>query len=166
MPNTRSLPYGIVVSSTGVPWLVEFGANRIASLDPVTLEIKEYTLPNADTRPRRIAIDNNDVIWYSDHSRGYLGMLNPKTGEMKEWPSPSGPQSRPYAISFAKGAIWYVETGVRPNAMVRFDPRTSKFQSWPIPAGGGVVRHMVTTNDGNIVIAESALNMVGLVEIK
>ena len=49
--------------------------------------------------------------------------------------------------------------------MVRFDPKTEKFQSWAIPAGGGVVRNMMTTRDGNIVIAESALNIVGLVQI-
>jgi virginiamycin B lyase len=54
---------------------------------------------------------------------------------------------------------------VKPNTLVRFDPKTEKFQSWAIPAGGGVVRNMMTTRDGNIVIAESALNIVGLVEI-
>ena len=58
-----------------------------------------------------------------------------------------------------------MESAVKPNTMVRFDPKTEKFQTWPIPAGGGVVRNMMTTRDGNIVIAESALNIVGLVEI-
>jgi len=33
------------------------------------------------------------------------------------------------------------------------------------PAGGGVVRNMMTTKDGNIVMAESALNMIALVTI-
>jgi virginiamycin B lyase len=59
----------------------------------------------------------------------------------------------------------YNESAVKPNTLVRFDPKTEKFQSWAIPAGGGVVRNMMTTRDGNIVIAESALNIVGLVEI-
>ena len=31
----------------GVPFVVEFGSNKIASVDPKTLEIKEYTLPDA-----------------------------------------------------------------------------------------------------------------------
>jgi virginiamycin B lyase len=49
---------------------------------------------------------------------------------------------------------------------VRFDPKTEKFQTWAIPAGGGVVRNMMTTRDGNnIVMAESALNIVALVTI-
>ena len=112
-----------------------------------------------------MAITNDDLIYYADYSRGYLGRLDPKTGAVKEWPSPSGPLSQPYGITFLRGDIWYSESAVKPNTMVRFDPKTEKFQTWAIPAGGGVVRNMMTTRDGNIVIAESGLNMVGLVEI-
>jgi len=55
---------------------------------------------------------------------------------------------------------------VRPNTLVRFDPKTEKFQTWIIPAGGGIVRNMMTTADGNLVMAESGVNRVALVEIK
>ena len=46
---------------------------------------------------------------------------------------------------------------------MRFDIKTQKFQSWTIPGGGGVVRNMKSTPDGNLVIAESGVNKVGLV---
>ena len=49
-------PYGIQVNSQGVPWYVDFRGNRIASIEPSTMAIKEIALPNADARPRRIAI--------------------------------------------------------------------------------------------------------------
>jgi virginiamycin B lyase len=123
-------------------------------------------LPNPETRPRRIAIDNDDVIWYSDYSRGYLGRFDPRTGAATEWPSPGGPKSQPYAITFSRGAIWYVESAVKPNALVRFDPRTHAFQTWAIPGGGGVVRNMMPTKEGDLVMAESGLNMVALVKIQ
>ena len=74
-PTPKSRPYGMVVNSKGIPFLVEFGSNKIASIDPNTMEIREYVLPNAETRPRRIAITSDDVLWYSDYSRGYLGRL-------------------------------------------------------------------------------------------
>jgi len=51
-----------------------------------------------------------------------------------EWPSPGGPKSRPYAITIMDGIVWYSESGVRPNTLVRFDPKTEKFQTWVIPA--------------------------------
>ncbi len=106
------------------------------------------------------------MIWYSDYSRGYLGRLDPKTGAVKEWPSPSGPTSLPYGITTYNDIIWYSESGVKPNTLVRFDPKTEKFQTWLIPSGGGVVRNMMAMKDGNLAIAESGINKVALAEVK
>ena len=102
-------------------------------------------MPNADARPRRIAITPDDIIYYSDYARGYLGRFDPKTGALTEWASPGGPKSKPYGMTFLKGAIWYSESGVRPNTLVRLDPTTARFASWPIPSGGGVVLDMMPT---------------------
>jgi virginiamycin B lyase len=164
-PTTKSLPYGILVNSKGVPFFVEFGANKIASIDPATLVIREWTLPDAASRPRRLAIDNEDNVWYSDYSRGYLGKLNPATAEVKEWLSPGGPKSQPYGIAVIDGKVWYSESAVQPNTVVMFDPATEKFQTWPIPSGGGVVRNVSVTRDGNLALALSGVNKIGLVEI-
>lgn len=78
---------------------------------------------------------------------------------MKEWPSPSGPRSGPCGIVFTKGAVWYNESGAKPNTIVRFDPQTEKFP-WLIPSGGYIVRKMDVTPDGNPV------NFVGMIEVK
>ena len=164
-PTQRSNPYGMVITSKNVPVFCEFGSNKIASIDPKTMAITEYPLPNAESRPRRIAIDPEDNIWYADYSRGFLGRIDLKTGATTEWASPSGAKSQPYGITYTKGAIWYFETAVKPNALVRFDPKTLRFQSWPVPGGGGVVRNIMPDRNGNIVIAESGVNMVGVVEI-
>ena len=42
-----------------------------------------------------------------------------------------------------------VESGKRPDALVRFDPRTETFQSWPIPSGN-VFAGMVHRLDGPV----------------
>ena len=165
-PTTKSLPYGIMINSKGVPFFVEFGANKVASIDPATMVIREWTLPNAESRPRRLAIDAQDNVWYSDYSRGYLGKLDPVTSQVKEWLSPAGPTSQPYGIAVIDGKIWYSESGVQPNTIVMFDPATEKFQTWPIPSGGGVVRNVSVTRDGNLALALSGVNKVGVVEIK
>jgi virginiamycin B lyase len=152
-------------STQGVPFVCDFGTNKIIRIDPNTLEIKEFELPNAESRPRRIAIAPDDMIYYADYSRGYLGRLDPKTGKVSEWPSPSGPKVQPYGITYLNGAIWYSESAVRPNTLVRFDLKTEKFQTWIVPGGGGVIRNMKSTPDGKLVIAESGVNQVGLIEI-
>jgi len=48
---------------------------------------------------------------------------------------------------------------------VRFDPKMRSFASWPIPSGGGVVRNMVATSKGDLYIACSGVNKVGIVKI-
>jgi virginiamycin B lyase len=164
-PTERSAPYGMVFDSKGKLWFSEWQAPKLAWVDANTMEIHEVVLPNTATRPRRIAIDANDVIWISDYSRGYLGMYDTKTGAMKEWPSPGGPKSQPYGITVLNGVVWYDEGNTKPNGLVRFDPKTEKFQTWTIPSGGGVVRNMMATKEGNLVLAESGVNKVALVEI-
>jgi virginiamycin B lyase len=162
-PNSR--PYGIVVNSKGTPFFDLFNTNKIGSINPATLEITEYTLPTG-ARPRRIAVTPDDVIWYTDYARGYLGRLEPQTGRVTEYASPAGRNSQPYGITnTSDGVIWYSESGVQPNTIVRFDPADGSFQSWPIPSGGGVVRHIVSTPDNDVWIACSGVNRVGRVSL-
>src|ERR1051325_9662539 len=42
----RSNPYGIVLNSKGQPFFDLFATNRIGTIDPKTLEYKEYVLPS------------------------------------------------------------------------------------------------------------------------
>jgi virginiamycin B lyase len=169
MPKPKSKPYGIKLDSKGVPWVACNGGNCIARIDPKTMAIKLYPLPNEKTTVRRLDIAKDDTIWYVNSSQGRLGHLNPKTGAVKEWASPSGPKSHPYAIAVVNGIVWYNESGMRPDALVRFDPKTEKFQSWAIPSGGiyaGIIRHMRPTRDGNLLIHQSSTNRIILVTIE
>ena len=128
------------------------------------MQITEYTLPEG-ARPRRLAAAADGAIYYSDFGRGYLGRLDPKSGKVDEWPSPGGPESQPYAIAItADGMVWFVETGVAPNQIVRFDPRAQSFARVAIPSGGGVVRHMVATRGGALYLACSGVDKVAIVE--
>ena len=167
VPTRKANPYGITVTSKGVPYFVEFGSNKIASIDPETMAIHEYILPNDESRPRRVAIASDDVLYYTDYGRGYLGRFDTKTGKVTgEWASPGGPKSQPYGITIVNDVVWYSESAVKPNTLVRFDPKTEKFQTWTIPAGGGVVRNMMHFADGKLVLTESGENVVALVTVK
>lgn len=165
-PTANTYPYGIQVNSRGVPWYVDFRGNRLGSVNPATMEITEHELPNADARPRRIALTPDDVVWYTDYARGYLGRFDPATGAHREWLSPGGPESEPYGIATIGNIIWYSESGVRKNTLVRFDPATESFQTWVIPSGGGIVRNMMASADGKLVLALSGVNRVAVVEIE
>lgn len=164
-PTGNARPYGLAVNSKNQVFFVEFGAPKIATIDN-DMRIQEFALNDFGARPRRIAITPDDQIWYTDFARGYLGHLDPVSLKVEEFASPSGPKSRPYGIVATKGALWYVESGAKPNTVVRFDPKTQKFQTWAIPGGGDIVRNMTADRDGNPIMAHSLVNMVGRVEVK
>jgi virginiamycin B lyase len=166
-PTANSRPYGVRLDSKGVPYFDEFNSNKIGSIDPKTLLIREYELPAKAARPRRIAIGRDDTVWYGDYARGFLGHLDPKTGKVEEFPSPGGAESMPYAIDVtADGAVWYVETGDdQKNVLVRFNPETKKFLTWPVPGGGGTVRNMDIDKSGNLWLAESGVGKLARVTI-
>ena len=144
VPTERARPYGIKINSQNVPWVVEFGSYKLATIDPATLTLREVALPREDARPRRIEIDSNDVIWYVDYATGMLGRYDPATDQFEEWSTPGGADSRPYGMALDdKGRLWFVESGTQPNQFVGFDPSTEEFFSiTSIESGGGTVRHM------------------------
>ena len=59
--------------------------------------------------------------------------------------------------------VWFNESGVRPDPLVRFDPQTETFQSWAIPSGNfhaGIVRHMRAARDGSLLLHQSSTNRI------
>jgi virginiamycin B lyase len=165
-PTPDSKPYGIAINSQGIPFFCEFGTNKIGSIDTRTMKITEYLLPEG-ARPRRLAVTRDDALYYTDFKRGYLGRLDPNSGRIEEWASPGGTKSGPYAITItADGTVWYSESGTSPNTIVRFDPSIKKFAKWAIPSGGGVVRNMAATRSGDVYIACSGVNKIGIVHVE
>ena len=165
VPTPHAVPYGVVILQDNTPFFCEFGSNKLGHLDPSTMKIREYTLPTG-AHPRRIALAPDGTIYYTDYARGYLGHFDPVSATLlKEWPSPGGSESEPYGVAVTKdGEVWYSESGVKPNTLVKFDPKSQSFSRQPIPSGGGVVRNMVATPDGRLYLACSGMNKVAIVE--
>jgi virginiamycin B lyase len=145
VPTDGARPYGIKVAPDGMVWSVLLGTNKLASVDPQTLAIAEYTIPAEDARPRRLEITDDGRVWYADYARGMLGRYDPETNVFAEWSLPSGAKSLPYGTALdGQGRIWIVETGPQPNQFVGFDTKTEEIVSvTAVPSGGGTVRHMM-----------------------
>lgn len=158
-------PYGIKVDSKGTVWVAFNGTNKIGAMDPDTMEVRYYEVPDERSRIRRLDLDSNDIVWYVNSTMGKIGRLDPASGEIRQWDSPSGPRSHPYSMAVIDDVIWYNESGMRPDALVRFNPETESFQSWAIPSGVGIIRNTWVTEDGDLLIHQSSTNQVGLVKI-
>ena len=130
---------------------------------PVQISLKEWVMPHLGQRSRDPIQAADGLIWFAGQFGNLMGSINPATGEIKEWPSPSGPKSHPYAIAVVDGIVWYNESGMRPDPLVRFDPATETFQSWAIPSGNiyaGIIRHMRPARDGSLLIHQSSTNRI------
>lgn len=161
-PGAR--PYGLKFEKDGTPWVACNGAPCLYKVDRATMALSEIQLPLDGTTVRRLDIAADGRIWYVNSAKGRIGVLDPKTGAIKEWASPSGPTSHPYGINVLGGIVWYNESGVRPDMLVRFDPATETFQSFPIASGNvfaGIHRNGHVTRDGrSLLLHQTATNRI------
>jgi virginiamycin B lyase len=144
VPTPHARPYGIRLAPDGAVWIVLFGTNRLASIDPETLALTEYAIPADKARPRRLEVTADGRVWYADYLRGVLGVYDPAKKAFREFELPAGAESAPYGTALDRhGRVWLVATGVQPNLFVGFDTRAERIVSiTPIASGGGAVRHM------------------------
>jgi virginiamycin B lyase len=163
--ETRKKPYGIKVGKAGDLFIAYNGTNAIGRMHPDTLEVRYYDIPDEATRIRRLDIDSDENVWFVNSSLGKVGTLDVDTGKVTQWNSPSGSTSHPYSMNVINDIVWYNESGMRPDALVRFDPATERFQSWAVPSGIGIIRHTWETQDGDLLIHQSSSNRVGRVRI-
>lgn len=143
VPTPRARPYGIKVDASGRPWIVLLGTNKIATVDPRSMALREIVIPRESARPRRLEIIG-DKLWIGDYGAGYLISYDTKAGTFEEWRTPAGAGSEPYGMAAdSSGMVWLVEGGVNPNVFVGFDTRTKRFvRATPLGEGRGTVRHM------------------------
>ena len=163
--ETRRKPYGIKVGAGNDLFIAFNGTNAIGRMDAESLEVSYYPVPNERSRIRRLDIDSKGDVWFVNSSLGKIGQLVVETGEITQWDSPSGERSHPYSMTVIDDIVWYNESGMRPDALVRFDPLTETFQSWAMPSGIGIIRRTWKTRDGDLLIHQSSSNRVGRVRI-
>jgi virginiamycin B lyase len=78
--------------------------------------------------------------------------------------SPGGAESNPDGITITPdGTVWYSESDVKPNTMVRFDPETETFAKADNPSRGWCSAEY-GRQEGGVHIACSGVDKVGVVQ--
>lgn len=165
VPTKRALPFGIQVLKRGIPVFCEFGTNKLGAIDPNTFRIQELFLPPT-VRPRQLfAAADDNTIFFTDYRDGNLGKFDISVGASVLFASPGGPESNPEGLTITPdGMVWYAETGLEPNNVIRFNPTTSTFSRVSIPAGGGTVGNIVAAPYGAVFFTSRDVGKVGVVE--
>jgi virginiamycin B lyase len=165
VPTKRALPFGIQVLKRGIPVFCEFGTNKLGAVDLTSLKIQEVYLP-LTARPRRLVVGRDDnTIFFTDYRDGNLGKIDISIGAAVLFASPGGPESNPEGLTITPdGMVWYAESGLEPNTVIRFNPTTSTFAKVSLPAGGGTVGNMVAAPDGRVFFTSRDVDKVGVVQ--
>lgn len=139
-------PYGIRMDPAGErPWIAMRGTNKLATVDPETMEMEEILLPREGTTVRRLDVTSNGKVWYGDFGSGYIGRYDPSDGSITEFEMPDGEISRPYAVlADDRDRLWLAAGGLNPNKLIGFDTHSEEFiASEEIEVARGFIRHMM-----------------------
>ena len=104
--------HGLVqVDEQGRMWMSEFGANSVASLDPGTGEVREYTLGAGPGHTYGMALDSSGRVWYTKYNENTFGALDPETGDIVERQMPR-PDSAPHRMDIDnQDRLWIPTSG-------------------------------------------------------
>lgn len=169
MPVENSRPYALKFGPDGSLWVNCRNQPCVYRINTETMDVRTYQMPRPASWARRLAVTSDGMVWYGDTEYGTIARLNPETEEITEWDTPSGARSEPYFMEVIDDKIWFDESGMRPDALVRFDPETETFQSWAIPSAqgfyGGIARHGRATRDGDLLLHQGSSNNIMRISI-
>jgi len=121
-------------------WISGSGNNTVASLNPKTGVVKEYSLPLTGTLPPTrvaaygMAMDSRKNVWYTKLNEGVFGRIDARTKEITQYRMPEA-HSGPRRLSVdSQDRLWIPEYST--NRITRFDPETGKFESYDLPEAG------------------------------
>ncbi len=157
-PGPNRMPWSAHPDKDGMLWVPYYGrANKIANLNPVTGEMKEYPVPNMGTAAVHSAVPHPDgSVWLTEQGSDKLGRLDPQTKQIAEYQDTVGKHT--VRIDPKTGMVW--STG----ALTVFDPKTEKFNHIPeVPTCYGIALDQA----GNAWFTELTPNgKVGMVDAK
>lgn len=127
---------GLGVNAAGL-WLVDFDANLVYRIDPVSLAVVAKITVAANPGGTGVTAD---AVWIAQHRGGSVTRIDPATNAATTIivgsPGPGGP----HEIGFGAGSVWVsagnsVTDSGSGGAVVRIDPSTNKVQATiPMPA--------------------------------
>jgi virginiamycin B lyase len=175
LPGPGRIPWDANPYDKGNVWLAfAWTANRIASLNPETGNIQEWSVPPA-SRPRRAlhvhsVIEAPDgMVWFVEDTQCKVNKFDPETQKFTDYEPPSCKQagSGPEKLGGGAGSVRMDRLGnlwANGGNLWRFDPKTEKFTEFP--EGGHAYSLELDKKEGNVWFAQLEEGKIGKVDIK
>jgi virginiamycin B lyase len=178
--STTSLVTQIIQPGPGNLLVVSLGAaNKIATIDVFTRQIKEYTIPTPASLPQGVTTDRQGEIWFTESAGQKFGWLDLTTGQLKEFDilvlrglhgvslSLGDPLPVPGPIrQGSDGKIYFVQGGFEGgNKISQFDPRTGAYREFTVNTPAAGICDLNNTQHGAIWFGEFTGNAIGRLAI-
>jgi virginiamycin B lyase len=163
VPTKGAKPYATAVTPDGSVWFTEEIANKIGRLNPITGEVKEYSLTeDKNAGPHGIAPDKDGNIWYAANSGGFIGKLEPKTGKVTVFKIPDPKAKDPENLVFdSKGILWF--TLPIANMVGKLDPASLQIMVKAVPTENARPNGILVLTRGLPVFSEGGNSKLGFI---
>ena len=132
--------------------------------EPISIDIKEWTVPWEDTRPRDPFVDRQGRVWFCGQKGAYIAVLSPTTGEFKKFDMKD--DERPHNLIIDnQGMVWYA--GNTRGYIGKLDPETGEIKKYLMPDKDVSDPHtLVFDSQGDIWFTAQRSNVVGKLFVK
>lgn len=160
-------PVGITTGPDDALWFLEYYANNIGRMDPVTHAVTQYAIPTPNSRAVQCIITGPDnALWFAEGGDGNtpngankIGRIDPNTDKITEY-SPPTPDSGPAYIAIGPdGDLWFTEQF--PSQIGRIDPNNpTAITEYTTPTSGSDPWNIITGPDGDLWFNECGPNNI------
>jgi streptogramin lyase len=131
VPTPASFPAQLALDTAGRVWITERDANKIACLEPDSVEWTEYPIPTASSQPWDLALDSSGFLWFTETAGNRIGKLDPNSGAISETPIPTT-NSQPWDLTVGvDGTVWFTERAG--NKLGKLTPATGIVAEYALP---------------------------------
>ena len=178
VPSPLSVPGGEAIGTDGGVWFTEVSENKVARLDPNTLQITEFNIPipppgalqaalneiqallGAGRFPTGAAVSDaietgpDNAMWFTEIGNNAIGRIDLATFAVTSYPIPT-PAAVPLIIHRGPGnTMVFPEAGAGKVATI--DVFTHQFKEYVTPTPASVPQGVTVASDGTIWFTETA----------
>jgi virginiamycin B lyase len=157
--SRQAEPYGISIDDRGIVWFAETGTGQIASYDPASGKLSQFTLPRAGSRPFYLTVDHNGSIWISETQYNSIIRFDSQTAKFNEYAIPTAGAVPGGIVADVNGNVWFTEEiGGKIGRLV---PNTAAINEFSIPTQNAIPIQIAEDSYGIIWFTESKTGRLG-----
>jgi len=150
-------PHDAAVGRDGQVYFTEPAANRIGVLNPVSGQVKEFTVPTRDAFPGAITLGPGPWLSFTERRAGKIGQFLPATHVFREFPLP---QRIDPDMPLAIGQTVYF-TARDADAIGALDPGSGMTTMFAVPTAAAAPTGIVAGSDRALYFCETDAGSLG-----